>query len=72
MGEYIICRKALRPSKVKGQLPDVISEYLAETSHPWWEHDFTRDRSKAFIFPCREEASEIAELLNMEMEEVRR
>ncbi len=72
MSEYILVKKYLVPSKIKGELPDIECEYIAETSMMGWHHEFTRDKKKAYIFTESElgHARMLAETWRMDIEKV--
>lgn len=65
--QYVVCSSYLVSSKVKGELPDVVYEYIANSSSINWHYDFTRDVKEAYIFDSFEmdKVNEIAWLLNM-------
>lgn len=71
---YLIYQSHLTPSKVRGELPDVIYEFVANTSNIGWHYTFTRNRKDAFVFDGEaytpDEVKEIAELLGMRMKEL--
>ena len=66
MTEYIVYKSYLKAQK--GQLPDVIKEYVADTSHIGAHYDLTRNRQDAHRFMDSSEAESVAYLLDMEVE----
>ena len=68
MTEYIIYKNYLKPTK--GQLPEIIKEYVANTSHINAHIDLTRNRQDAYRFVDSIEAESIAYLLDMQVEKI--
>lgn len=62
MNNYIVCSSRLLPSKVKGDLPDVLYTYIANDSHIGWHYTLTNNRENAYVFDESEKA--IAEFLS--------
>lgn len=50
MAEYIVCSSYLKPSKKKGQLPDVGYIYIADDSAIGWHYTITNDHENAYVF----------------------
>lgn len=74
MTQYVVCSGHIKPSKIKGELPDIIYQYIASDSMINWHYTFTRDIEKAYCFEEfeKDEAKEIALLWNMELRELRK
>jgi len=68
MARYIVYKSYLKTRK--GQLPDVIKEYVADTSFIDAHIEFTRKREDAYIFIDSSEAESVAYLLDMETERI--
>lgn len=50
MADYIVCSSHLIPSKIKGNLPDIVHIYIADDSHIGWHYTITNERKKAYEF----------------------
>lgn len=61
--EYVIYRTAMVPSKVKGEFPDVVYIYLADSLH---NPSYTKDIKEAYRIFEADEALETADLLGMQ------
>lgn len=72
MPRYIVYSSYLSPSKVKGELPDVTYEYIANDSMIPWHYTFTRNIEKAYFFDEfeKDKAKEIALLWSMKMKQL--
>lgn len=68
--QYVVVKTHLVPSITKGELPDVVKEYLSNTSDIGWQNDYTLDKEDAYVFDDLEEAQWISNSLNMEMETI--
>lgn len=68
MARYIVYKSYLKPNK--GKLPDVIKEYIADTSFINAHIEFTRKREDAYRFIDCSEAESVAYLLDMETEKI--
>jgi len=62
----------MTPSKLRGELPDVIKEYVANDSNIGWHYTFTKNIENAYIFDDFEIdlAKEIADLWNMKLKQL--
>lgn len=69
MARYLVYQSYLKPSAVRGELPDVIKEYVANDSNIGWHYTFTKNIENAYIFDDfeLELVNEIAELLSMKI-----
>jgi hypothetical protein len=69
MAQYVVCSSHMKASKVKGNLPDIIYEYIANDSMIPWHYTFTRNIKDAYYFDdfAKAEAKEIAHLWNMKV-----
>lgn len=65
--EYVVYTSKLAPSKIKGELPDVITRYLSGDIH---QVEFTRNLSQATRFYDPKEVFEVAEFLSMDVGEI--
>jgi hypothetical protein len=72
MKQYVVCKGYLVPSKKRGELPDIVYEYVSNTSDMGVHYDFTVRKEKAYLFDDFEldRAKYVAWLLNMEVKEV--
>jgi hypothetical protein len=72
MARYVVCSSHMKPSKTKGDLPDIIYQYIAFDSTINWHYTFTNDIENAYYFDEfeKDEAKEIASLWNMKVKEV--
>lgn len=72
MARYVVCSSHIKPSKIKGEFPDVIYQYIASDSMINWHFTFTKDIEKAYFFEEfeKEEAQEIALLWSMKVKEL--
>lgn len=50
MAQFIVCSSHLKPSKVKGELPDISYTYIANDSHIGWHYTLTNEREQAYVF----------------------
>lgn len=69
MTEYIVYKSYLKPSKNQ-LLPDVIKEYVANTSHIGAHIYLTRNRQDAYRFTDSSKAESVAHLLGMEVQKI--
>lgn len=71
MVRYVVCSSRTKPSKVKGEFPDIIYQYIASDSMANWHYTFTNDIKNAYYFEEfeKDEAKEIAHLWNMKVKE---
>lgn len=69
MVRYLVYQSYMTPSKLRGELPDVINEYVANDSDIRWHYTFTKNIENAYIFDDfeLELVNEIAELLSMKI-----
>lgn len=69
MSRYVLYRSHLRSSNSKGEFPEVVYEYVANTSMFPVMYDFTKDISSAYIFDESEKtvASDTALLLGVKI-----
>ena len=69
MVRYLVYQSYMTPSKLRGELPDIISEYIANDSDIRWHYTFTKNIENAYIFDDfeLELVNEIAELLSMKI-----
>lgn len=69
MVRYLVYQSYMTPPKIRGELPDIISEYIANDSDIRWHYTFTRNIENAYIFDDfeLELVNEIAELLSMKI-----
>ncbi|GIN88671.1 hypothetical protein J6TS2_50570 [Heyndrickxia sporothermodurans] len=72
MARYVVCSSRMKASKVKGELPEIIYEYIANDSMIPWHYTFTRNIKDAYCFDHFEanEAKEIALLWNMKIKKL--
>ena len=72
MARYVVHYSQIKPSKVKGELPDIIYQYIANDSMIPWHYTFTTNIEKAYIFDDFEEdeAKEIAHLWDMRVKKL--
>ncbi|KMK77609.1 hypothetical protein [Alkalihalobacillus pseudalcaliphilus] len=72
MKEYIVRSSHLIPSKVKGELPEVVYNYIANDSSIGIHYTLTRERDYAYIFVDYEkkDAEFIAECWGMKLVEL--
>lgn len=70
MTRYFVYSGRLKESKTKGELPDIIYEYIANDSMIHWHFSFTKDIENVYVFDDIQEAKEVASLLNMNVKEV--
>jgi len=72
MARYVVYQSYIKPSKIKGELPDVIYEYIANDSAIHWHYTFTKNIEKAYFFDDFEIdlVNEIAELWNMKLKQL--
>lgn len=72
MARYIVCSSHMKPSKVKGELPDITHQYIASDSMINWHFTFTNNIENAYLFEEfeKEEAKEIALLWNMKVKDL--
>lgn len=72
MARYVVYQSYIKPLKVKGELPDVINEYIANDSDIGWHYTFTKNIENAYFFYEFEIdlAKEIAELWNMKLKQL--
>jgi hypothetical protein len=59
----------MKASKVKGELPDLVYQYIANDSMIPWHYTVTQDKEDAYIFDDFQinEAKEIASFWNMSL-----
>lgn len=50
MADYIVYSSHLKPSKNKGELPDISYIYISIDSNYGWHWSLTNERKKALIF----------------------
>lgn len=71
---WVIYETHLVPSKIRGQLPDIVYEYIANTSDIGYHFDFTKERKCAYVFDNEAytvgEVKEMADLLCMKILEL--
>lgn len=69
MARYLVYQSYMKPSEIRGELPDVINEYVANDSDIRWHYTFTKNIENAYIFDDfeLELVNEIAELLSMKI-----
>lgn len=72
MTNYIVYSSHLKPSKIKGNLPDVFYTYIAIDSHIGWHYAITNERENAYVFDESEmkEAEFIADCWGMKIKEL--
>ncbi len=72
MTRYVVCSSYLVASKIRGELPDVVYEYIANDSSINFHFAFTRKIDRAYLFDDFEldKAKEIAWLLNMKVKKL--
>lgn len=72
MVRYLVYQSYMTPSKLRGELPDVIKEYVANDSNIGWHYTFTNNIKNAYFFDDFEIdlAKEIAELWNMKLKQL--
>ena len=72
MASYIVCSSRLKPSKVKGEFPDILYTYIANDSHIGWHYTLTTEREQAYVFDESEikEAEFIADCWKMQIKEL--
>lgn len=72
MTRYLVYQSYLKPSAVRGELPDVIKEYVANDSNIGWHYTFTKNIENAYIFDDFEIdlAKEIADLWNIKLKQL--
>lgn len=72
MVRYLVYQSYMTPSKLRGELPDVIKEYVANDSNIGWHYTFTKNIENAYIFDDFEIdlAKEIADLWNMKLKQL--
>ncbi len=72
MANYIVYTSGLVPSKKKGELPDVIQNYIADDSMIGYHYTITTKRDKAYEFEDTEieHAKFIADCWNMKVKEI--
>lgn len=68
--KYVVYYSRMKP--VKGELPDIIYEYISNDSDINWHYTFTRNIEDAYYFDDFEtdEAKEISLLLGMNVRDV--
>lgn len=69
MAQYVVYSSHMKASKVKGELPDIIYQYIANDSMIPWHYTFTRNIKDAYLFDDFEQdkSKEIAFLWNMKV-----
>ncbi len=69
MARYLVYQSYMKPSEIRGELPDVINEYIANDSDIRWHYTFTKNIENAYIFDDfeLELVNEIAEILSMKI-----
>lgn len=72
MAQFVVCSSHMKPSKIKGELPDVVYQYIADDSHIGHHYTITNQRDKAYEFDGSEinEAKFIAECWRMRLKEI--
>lgn len=72
MARYIVCSSHLKPSKVKGDFPEITYTYIASDSHIGWHYTVTNDRERAYMFDEAEmkDAKFIASCWGMQIKEL--
>ncbi|WP_342441258.1 hypothetical protein MHB65_18045 [Lysinibacillus sp. FSL K6-0075] len=72
MARYLVYQSYMKPSKIRGELPDITNEYVANDSDIRWHYTFTKDIENAYFFNDFEVdlAKEIAELWNMKLKQL--
>ncbi|KYC94388.1 hypothetical protein B4102_3609 [Heyndrickxia sporothermodurans] len=72
MTRYIVCSINLKPSKIKGSLPDVSYTFISVYSHIGHHYEITNDREDAYEFEEFElkEAEFIADCWGMEIKKL--
>jgi hypothetical protein len=72
MTDYIVYQSHLKPSKIRGNLPDVFCTYIANDSHIGWHYTITSEREDAYIFDesQKKDAEFIADCWGMKVEKL--
>ncbi|MCC2250047.1 hypothetical protein JUJ52_08715 [Virgibacillus sp. AGTR] len=72
MSDYIVYSTHMKPSKIKGEFPDIFYEYIAVDSAIGFFYTLTNDRENAYIFDESqlEDARFIADCWRMKIKEV--
>lgn len=72
MARYVVYSIHMKTSKIKGELPDIIHQYIAIDSMISWHYTFTRNIKDAYYFYDFEidEVKNIAHLLNMKVKKL--
>lgn len=72
MVEYIVYSSDIKPSRIKGEFPEVIYSYISNESMIDWHYTLTKQRENAYLFDETEyvKAQEIAELWNMRIKQL--
>jgi hypothetical protein len=72
--QYVVCSSHMRPSKIKGELPDVLYQYIGNDSMIPWHYTLTKNKEEAYLFDDFElnDAKEIASFWNMKLKDIER
>lgn len=72
MARYVVFSSHMKPSKVKGEFPYIIYQYIANDSMIDWHYTFTRNIEDAYYFDEFEldKAKEIALLGDMKLKKL--
>jgi len=72
MARYLVYQSYIKPSNVKGELPDVIYEYIANDSTIGWHYTFTKKIENAYFFDDfeLELAKDIVEIWNLKLKKL--
>lgn len=72
MNQYVVYSIHTMPSKKKGELPNIIREYISLESDIGWHYSVTTFRARAYVFEEFELpfANEIADFWRMKVEKL--
>ncbi len=72
MAEYIVYSSDIKPSKIKGEFPDIVYTYISNESLIGWHYTITNQMENAYLFDETDydKAKEIAELWNMKLKQL--
>lgn len=72
MSRYILKKRYTAPSKGDFPLPDIIYEYISDTSLPPYHYEFTRYKDCAYVFDDDDtkSAKMIASAWGMKLEQI--
>lgn len=72
MADYIVYSSHLKPSKKKGELPDISYTFISIHSDYGWHWSLTQDRERALIFHewQKKDAEFIADCWGMKVKEL--